>query len=442
MRERADDRGVPPNPAPRRMDVAPAERALDIAVVCPRFPLPMTRADQMTVAHWLAFLAARGHRVDLYALHDRQGRRPTAAERRWVAERCRAVLAFEQPLWRRLAGLTLGLARGRPLQVGWFDNAKLRRALRRRSRTRRYDVAYCYTLRSAEAGRGLGGAVGATFLAMQVSQTLNTERIARCAPHWAERAMYRLEHRLVAAYEARIWRDFTRATLIGVADLRAVRAACAARRRPPMDNHLLAPHGVDADRFRPREEVPVDDRRVAFCGVMATNTNVGAALWFVENVWPTVRSRMPQATLAIIGRLPRREILALHGRDGISVTGEVADPADHVARAAVCVNPMRAGAGMQNKLLEFLAMAKPVVATTVANEGIGAKPNRDLAIADDAADFAAEVVALLGDAERRRRLGRAGRAFALRHWTWEAHFLKLEGHMARACEDAATRLER
>ena len=418
------------------MAVPLAQRPMRIAVVCSRFPLPMTRADQMTVAHLLAFLSARGHSVDLYSLYDH--RQPTIEQRQWVARQCRELVAFRQPRWRQLTGLLLGLARGLPLQVGWFDNMRQRRALRRHALSGRYDVIYSYTLRSAQpacdlgrSGRNLNDDRPVTYLAMQVSQALNTERIAAHAPGWPERLLYRLENRLVAAYEARIWQAYTRTVLIGEADVRAVRQVCASRGQPPIDNYLLAPHGVDADRFRPREPEQVDPFGVVFCGVMATNTNVGAVLWFVRNVWPQVRRQVPQATFTIVGRLPRREIRALHGRHGISVTGEVPDPADYIAGAALCVNPMQAGAGMQNKLLEYLAMAKPVVATSVANEGIGARPGDDLAIADTAADFGAAVVALLRDPERRRQLGQAARAYVLRDWSWEGHFLQLEADMER-----------
>ena len=415
---------------PRRMAVDRSERPMNIAVVSSRFPLPMTRADQMTVAHLLAFLSARGHRVDLYSLCDAP---PTAEQRRWVAERCQGVFTFPQPRWRRLTGALLGLGQGLPLQVGWFANADQRRALRRQAG--RYDILYGYTLRCARPLRSLGrckrnrSARPATYLAMQVSQSLNTERIAKTTPGRAERLLYRLEHRLIAAFEARIWQAFTRTVLIGEADARAVREVCAAQRQPPIDNYLLAPHGVDAERFRPREPASVDPFAVVFCGVMATNTNVGAVLWFVGEVWPAVRRAVPQARFQIVGRLPRREIRALDGRDGISVTGEVDDPAEILANAAVCVNPMQAGAGMQNKLLEYLAMAKPVVATSVANEGIGAEPGSDLVIADDAADFAAAVVALLHDEKKRQQLGSAAREYVLRDWTWEKHFLNLEADM-------------
>ena len=248
--------------------------------------------------------------------------------------------------------------------------------------------------------------------------------------------LYRLEHWLTARYEAAVWRDFTHTTLVGEADAAAIRAAGEALALPPIDNYVLAPHGVDAERFKPRgTEVPL---RLVFCGVMATNTNVGAVLWFVREVWPRLRASHPTASFAIVGRMPRAEIRALHGRNGIVVTGEVADPADAIGEAAVCIDPMQAGAGMQNKLLEYFAAGKAVVATSVANEGIGATPGEHLLVADGGAAFAAAVGRLLADAVLRHRLGAAARDYMLREWTWERHFLRLEEHFFAASETART----
>lgn len=415
---------------------------MSIAVVCPRFPLPMTRADQMTVAHLLSFLFARGHSVDLYSLTD--GVRPSARQRQWVASRCRRVTVFDQPLWRRVTGAARALLHGLPLQVGWFDNPHLRRSLRRPSRPR-YEVVYGYTLRSAEVLRGVGRQANGrargnddhrpvAYLAMQVSQSLNTRRIAANAPGWRERLVYRLEHRLTAAYEARIWREFTRTVLIGDADAHEIRQVCADRGAPAIDNYLLSPHGVDTERFHPYDDAHPDPCTLVFSGVLATNTNVSAVLWFVEHVWPKVRAEFPLAKFVIVGRMPRPEILALDKRPGITVTGEVPETADYLGRATVCVNPMQAGAGMQNKLLEYLSTGKAVVATSIANEGIQARPGSEILIADGAEEFAAAVVSLLRDGKRREALGQAARARMIREWSWEAHFLKLESDMVEQME--------
>ena len=415
------------------MAVSPAPQSLRIAIVCSRFPLPMTRADQMTVAHLLAFLAARGHRVELFSLADRA----PGAWLHWVAARCARVEVFRQRRWRRVFGVACAVLRGLPLQVGWFANRDQRQAVRAAVRARGYDVVYGYTLRSAEAVRGLrtaGNAAPATYLAMQVSQTLNTWRIAREADRLGERWLYRLEHRLTARYEATVWRDFTHTTMVGEADADAVRATCAAHAMPLIDNYLLAPHGVDADRFRPREEVAALPLRMLFCGVMATNTNVAAVLWFARYVWPRLRATFPGVSFVVVGRMPRPEIRALHGREGIEVTGEVPDPAAEMAAASVCVDPMQAGAGMQNKLLEYFAAGKAVVATTVANEGIGATPGRHFLAADSADQFVDAASRLLRDATLRRELGDAARTYVLRDWSWERHFERLEAHFFAACE--------
>ena len=410
------------------MTVSAAPRALNIGIVCSRFPMPMTRADQMTVAHLLAFLAARGHRVDLFSLTDAA---PAGPWLDWVAAQCARVALFDQPWWRRCLGVLGALARRKPVQTGWFANRALRRALRGAARTGRYHVIYAYTLRAAEPARNLGG-MATTYLAMQVSQALNTRRIAAQGLGALERWLYRVEHNLTARYEARVWRGFTHTTLIGEADVAAVRTACAAAGQPPMDNHVLAPHGVDADRFRPRQDIAEVPLRLAFCGVMATNTNVSAVLWFVREVWPALRASVPGASFAIVGRLPRPDILALHGREGILVTGEVPDPAVEIARAAVCVDPMQAGAGMQNKLLEYFATGRAVVATPVANEGIGATAGEHLLVADDGRAFAEAIARLLLDPALRQRLGTAARSYVLRQWSWEHHFLRLEEHFLRA----------
>ena len=423
----------------RQMAVDAAPRPMRIGVLCSRFPLPPSRADQLTTAHLLAFLHARGHEVDLFCLSE--GAAPAQELRQWVAGCCREMTVFPHSSWRCVTGALAALVRGLPLQVGWFSNRHLDAAIRRAVAERDYDVLYCYTLRSAEPLRGLGGrrtgvanTRPVTYLAMQLSQSLNTQRIAECATSWWERVIYRLEHRLIAAYESHVWQDFTRTVLIGAADVREVRRVGAQRGMPAIDNYLLSAHGVDADRYfvPTAKEAPC---RLVFSGLMATNTNVGAVQWFVRNVWPTVRRQFPAAEFVIVGRRPRREILALHGRQGIAVTGEVDNPARYMASATVCVNPMQAGAGMQNKLLEFFAAGRAVVATSVANEGIGAKPGEHVLIADAPADFASAIAALLRDSALRERLGCAARAYVLAQWSWESHFLKLEADMRRQVDE-------
>ena len=415
---------------PRPMRLEPAPTRLRILFIYSRPPLPMTRGDELTVAHLLEFLHGRGHVVDFVSIIGK-GQELQPAHRAWLETRCRSVRLIEQ---HRLAGLLqagLGLLRGWPLQIGYLYVPAQIEAVKESSSTEDYDLAYAYYIRSAEALRALEERVPTKFLALQLSQTLNTERLAANAAGFWERLFYRFEHRRMAAYEACIWRVADRTVLIGEKDRAAIEAACRKQGVPGIDNVVFGPHGVDTARFRPRP-AEEEDGIVAMSGVMRYAPNVEAASWFLARVWPAVRAARPDAQFWLVGRDPAPALLAQHGRNGVTVTGTVDEPADWLARATVCVAPIRAAAGLQNKLLEALAMGKAMVATPEANEGIQAIADRDLVIAGPPEAFAGAVLDLLTDPARRRALGAAGRAFVEATWTWEAPFLVLEAAFLEA----------
>lgn len=412
---------------PRPMRLEPAPVALDILFLYTRPPLPMTRGDELTVSHLLAFFAARGHRVDFVSLKGK-GERLRPEHQRWLEAHCRSVRLVEQSQLAAFWQGGLGVLRGWPFQIGYFYAPAQLAAIRALAAERHYDVAYAYGIRTAEALRHADGRIGARVLALQVSQSLNTRRLAENATRLVDRLFYRFERRRTTAYEARIWQTVHRTVLIGEKDREAIEAACREHGQPVIDNVVFGPHGVDVERFAPRPEAEEADV-VVMSGVMRYAPNVAAALWFLTRVWPTIRAARPSARFFLVGRDPTPALLAHDGKDGVEVTGTVDEPADWIARATVCVVPIRAAAGLQNKLLEALAMGKAVVATPEANEGIQAVPDRDLRLAEAPAAFAAAVLDLLADAPRRRALGAAGRAFIEATWTWEAPFLILEQNL-------------
>lgn len=408
------------NPYPR-MRVRPAQRRLRVAIVYSRTPVPMVRADQMTVAHLMTFLKERGHSVDLFA--DDTGAVRDDADNDWLANQTNQLKLYPFDRSRLfLAALTAPL-RLLPFQVALFSNKKMQRDLTALADD--YDIIYCYYLRSGQMVRHLT-TKAKTVLAFQLSQTLNTRRISENAPNRRYAWFYRLESWLLERYEARIWRDFDRSVLIGSADVAAIEECCNNQGQPAIDNYFYGAHGTDLDRFggnSAHEPVP---GRIVFSGVMATPTNVQAAMWFADKVWPQIKAAVPNATWTIVGRNPSAEAMALDNLDGVTVTGTVPDPSVYISQAEVCVNPMQAGGGMQNKLIEFLASARATVATPVANEGIRATPGEHLIVADAPDEFARAVIELLGNAEQRNALAEAGRKFVRENWTWEAHWLKLE----------------
>ena len=345
----------------------------------------------------------------------------------WLESRCRSVELIPHSIKRSLPRALRGWLAGWPFQIGLLLSPPQLARVRELAGSRRYDMAYAYYIRSAEALREARRARPdlATFMALQLSQTLNTERLARTAATPWDRLFYRFETGRMAAYEARLWQDVTKTVLIGEQDKAAIAKACRGLGLPEIDNVVWGPHGVDVERFRPRPAAE-EPGMVVMSGVMRYAPNVEAALWFAKEVWPLVRAERPDARFFLVGRDPASAVQALDGRDGITVTGTVEEPADWIARGSVCVAPIRAAAGLQNKLLEAMAMAKAVVATPEANEGIRAPADEAVLLAREPAAFARGVLDLLADPDRRKELGAAARTFVEDKWTWEGPFLELE----------------
>jgi glycosyltransferase involved in cell wall biosynthesis len=146
---------------------------------------------------------------------------------------------------------------------------------------------------------------------------------------------------------------------------------------------------------------------------MSRAYNVQAVEWFLDRVWPPVLAAVPEARFYVVGSSPPEAIRARHDGESVFVTGFVEDLGAWYRAADLFVSPILVAGGLLQKVLDALGTGTPVVATSVSNHGISATPGEHLIVADDPEPFAQAVIALLGDPERRRALGEAGRAFAL-----------------------------
>jgi glycosyltransferase involved in cell wall biosynthesis len=153
--------------------------------------------------------------------------------------------------------------------------------------------------------------------------------------------------------------------------------------------------------------------------------NVDGCVWFADEILPLVRERHPEARFTIVGNHPSAEILRLGEREGIEVTGFVPETRDYLARAAVAIAPLRSARGIQNKVLEAMAMARPVVASACAAEGIEATNGKHFLIAKSVNDEARLVCDLLADPEQAGRLGEQARILIHSHYSWERQLADL-----------------
>jgi len=196
--------------------------------------------------------------------------------------------------------------------------------------------------------------------------------------------------------------------------------------------HVAIANGVDVAFFDPARVAPRANAQptIVFVGMMDYWPNIDAATWFAKDILPLVRKRQPQARFQIVGARPVAAVTALGSLPGVDVTGAVDDVRPYVAGAAAIVAPLRIARGIQNKVLEGMAMARPVVTTAGALEGINAARGRDLLTGETASEIADAVVSVL---ERRAPadLGAAARAFVLSRHEWHANLRKLDELVAR-----------
>ena len=203
----------------------------------------------------------------------------------------------------------------------------------------------------------------------------------------------------------------------------------------------IVPNGVDIEYWRTRG-LDRGAHTLVFSGVLDYPPNADAALYLVTQVLPLVRRSVPEVEVVLAGRSPRADLLrASQVHPGVTVTGYVDDLRPHLERAAVCVAPLRFASGMQNKLLEAMAMELPVVTTGIAADGLRVDGERPpVRVGEHAEALASSVVTLLREPEERRQLGARGRAYVARHFDWERSAAMLEQLCGEAIESgAATR---
>ena len=235
--------------------------------------------------------------------------------------------------------------------------------------------------------------------------------------------LYRREGRLLLKQEAKIADQFHRTYLVSPEEVSVLAEFGDVSKVFPLAN------GVDLEYFNPSlvdlHLYPAASCKLVFSGAMDYWPNIEAAQWFCDNILPLVRDVFPHVEFCIAGRNPTPEIRALEKIDGVVVTGTVPDMRNHLATATVCVVPLLIARGIQNKVLEAMAMAKPVVATRGAATGTTARNRDEIIITDNSEDMAREIINLLEDKKKAERIGVLARKYVENHHSWSFHLQQM-----------------
>ena len=189
----------------------------------------------------------------------------------------------------------------------------------------------------------------------------------------------------------------------------------------------VIPNGIDTRVYVPATGEPqTASDSLVFTGTMDFRPNVDAVLWFTEQVWPRIQTEVPDVHFYVVGQRPHRRLGSLRKDRSVTVTGWVEDVRPYIADATVYVAPLRMGGGTRLKLLEAMAISKPVVATRLGAEGYPVTDGRELVLADTPAEFAQAVIALLNSSARRAELGQSARTFVERRYDWRVIVPRIE----------------
>ena len=399
---------------------------MKILLLTYRLPTDLCGGDKSTIHHMLKFLSQRHQVVLLSLIHSPEQRKQTDL----VAPFCERVELIHLPRWRSYLNCSLAMLSGSPFQVAYFRCTAFRRRLQQLLATENFDVLYGYHLRSAQylqVPQPRLSTPPLRVLDLKPVQSLNLRRMKEHFRSPVKRLLYQEECRRVVKYEPHVVESLDRCFIISETDRQALDP------NSQLSNVTINPHGIDTKKFCPQPSSHKHPSSIVFCGKMDYDPNVDAAMYFCREIFPHIKKSVPQAKLFLVGSNPPSSIQYLARDSSIEVTGYVDDVRSYLNRSEVAIDPLRIGAGLQNKVLEAMASGLPMVITPIANEGIQARHGRDVLVSGSSLEFADSVVRLLEDPALRSQMGAAAREFVCESWTWEKHFLQLEEELETAC---------
>jgi len=383
----------------------------DILFLAHRSPFPPDRGDKIRAYNVLKYLAER-RRVHLLAFAD---------DRRDLDDGGLASLtASRTVLWRgksRAVATLEALAQGKPASLTAFDAKAMRDAVADLLAREAIDTIYVFSGQMAQhVPVGFAGRVIMDFCDMDSLKFADYAKGTHGPMRWL---MAREADKLQAFEQATAGRADA-SLFVSAAEAQVFRARTGAR------NVHVVENGIDTDFFDPAarfDAIGEHGPLIVFTGQMDYRPNVEAVTWFVQAILPTIRATHPSTRFAVVGRNPTDAVRAL-ASEAVIVTGEVADVRGWLAAAACVVAPLKIARGIQNKVPEAMAMARPVVASEPAAEGI----DHDGTILSGAGadDIAQAVIELFGDRDSADALGRTARAQVMKRYGWAARLAPLD----------------
>lgn len=381
-----------------------------ILLITPRFPFPPNRGDRLRYFNFAKVLSEK-HSLSLLSFIQSEKEIKHVEDFRGIFDNIETVLL--KP-WKSYINMVLRSFSKLPLQVSYFYSKKMCKKVDEVLKKRNFDVIYTFHLRMAPYVSDVNGIY--KVLDFTDSVSLFLRRMNKYRNLFLRPILYR-EYLSTRWYEPYIAKRFDECWVISTVDWDAMKLSNDAV------NIVLVPNGIDTDYFRP--STSNNEPTIIFVGYMGIES-VDAVLYFYEEIFHLVLKEIPSAKFYIVGADPPKKISMLTRDKNVVLTGFVDDLRTYYGMASVLVAPVRFVAGMQNKILEAMAMEVPVVASSLGNEGIDAVPGECIFIEDDPNKFAKRVIDLLKNKNLRREIGMNARRFVKEKFTWNTVLKRMD----------------
>lgn len=382
---------------------------MKILVVLPRFPYPLEKGDKLRAYNQLRCLA-RHNDIYLFCLSFDK---VTDAMLEAVRPFCRQIRVARLHKTVGYKNAARNFLASKSIQMGYWDSRASRREYKAFEKEVQPDVIYSQMVRTMPlVARSLVPKV----MDFQDALSLNMQRRMEVTRKGIRHFGYHFEFKMLRSTEYNSFGIFDGLTIISEPDCEAI---------PHKKNgeiHII-PNGVDFDYFHPMD---VDKKYdIVFCGNMQYRPNVLTATYLANQVMPLVWKVMPEATLLLAGATPNKQVRSLASHR-VFVSGSVNDIRPCYAQSKVFAAPMQIGSGLQNKLLEAMAMGIPCITSPLANSALGAEPDKEILIASNPQEIADHIIDLIQDPLQSSTLAQNALSFVHENYSWERFGDQLE----------------
>jgi glycosyltransferase involved in cell wall biosynthesis len=367
-----------------------------------RFPYPLNKGDKLRIFYQLKSLS-KEFQIHLICVNEKK---PSQDHLDAVAPFCESINCLVLPKHKRISSLISSLWKRTPLQVAYFYNKKIDRSIQKSIANIKPDYLHCHLIRTTEYVKKINNIPKS--LDFMDAYASGIEKRLNIETNLFKKLLFYFEKKKLELYEAKAFEYADRYCIISNQDKDAVS-------NPDSKPIVIVPNGVDFEKFFPRNE----DKRydLVFMGNMTYPPNQVAVEFLQKKIMPFVLEKRPSTTLLIAG-IGANSIKIEEGKN-VTIVEHFEHISDSIAYSKVMVAPMLISIGLQNKIIQALAMRVPCIVSPSSNKPIGATVGQSIVEAETAQEFSKEILELLDDETKLSRIALNGYDFVKNHFSWE-----------------------